>query len=219
MGSWDNVTVIMKKNHAAGRPRAFDPDVALHQALMVFWNHGYEGASMAMLLEATGLTAPQVYRAFGSKEQLFEHAVRLYQEEFSFGIDQDQSLVEGVADFLDKAAREFTTKPGLGCLVSTGLLATGQDAASAAAIVRVEREHALEGVESRVARAVSDGELSEGTDVEGLARTIGALIQGMSVQARDGASYEELARIVRVAGLLCEPNESSSTRKGEPISD
>ncbi|WP_460753982.1 TetR/AcrR family transcriptional regulator [Myceligenerans cantabricum] len=186
----------------AGRPRTFDPDEALHRALMVFWERGYEGASMAALQEATGLTAPQLYRAFESKERLFERAVRLYQDEYGFGIRPGIPLPEAVIEYLDRAAREFTTEPGRGCLVSTGLLATGQDAEAAAAICRAERDHALTGLRERVADAVAQGELAGTADVDGLSRTIGALIQGMSVQARDGAGYDDLAHIVTAAQTL-----------------
>lgn len=192
----------MEMTRKAGRPRAFDPDEALRRALMVFWERGYEGASMTALQEATGLTAPQLYRAFESKERLFERAVRLYQDEYGFGIRSGIPLAEAVVEYLDRAAREFTTEPGRGCLVSTGLLATGQDAQAAAAICRAERDHALTGLRQRVADAVARGELPETADVAGLSRTIGALIQGMSVQARDGAGYEELAHIVTAAQIL-----------------
>lgn len=192
----------METMRKAGRPRTFDPEQALHQALMVFWERGYEGASMTALQEATGLTAPQLYRAFESKERLFERAVRLYQEEYGFGIRPGIPLVDAVTEYLDRAAREFTAEPGLGCLVSTGLLATGQEAEAAAAICRAERDQALTGLRQRMTEAVADGELPETTDITGLSRTIGALIQGMSVQARDGAAYEDLVHVVTTARAL-----------------
>ncbi|AQQ14684.1 HTH-type transcriptional repressor ComR [Corynebacterium glaucum] len=200
----------METMRKAGRPRTFDPEQALHRALMVFWERGYEGASMTALQEATGLTAPQLYRAFDSKERLFKRAVRLYQEEYGFGIRPDIPLADAVIEYLDRAAREFTTEPGLGCLVSTGLLATGQDAEAAAAICRAERDQALTGLRQRMTDAIADGELPETTDVTGLARTIGALIQGMSVQARDGAAYEDLAHLVTVARTLLATSKGTS---------
>jgi AcrR family transcriptional regulator len=192
----------MEQRRKAGRPRTFDRHDALHRALLVFWERGYEGASVAALQEATGLTAPQLYRAFVSKERLFEQAVRLYQDEYGFAIRSELPLDEAVMEYLDRAAHEFTSDPGRGCLVSTGLLATGQDAEVAAKVVRAEREHALDRLRERVADAVARGELPDTVDVTGLSRTIGALIQGMSVQARDGAGYEELARIVTSARAL-----------------
>ncbi|QVQ50898.1 TetR/AcrR family transcriptional regulator [Spiractinospora alimapuensis] len=189
----------MEKTRKAGRPRSFDPDQALDQALLVFWEHGYEGASMASLQAATGLTAPALYRAFDSKERLFELAVRRYQERYAFAARSDLPFAEAIAHYLDRAAREFTTDPGRGCLVSTGLLATGRDSELAAAVVRAERDQALANLRGRIIDARARGELPPTTDTEGLARTIGALIQGMSVQARDGAGYRELATIATAA--------------------
>lgn len=192
----------MEPMRKVGRPRTFDPDEALHRALMVFWERGYEGASMAALQEATGLTAPQLYRAFESKERLFERAVRLYQDEYGFAIRSDLPFTEAVIEYLDRAARKFTTEPGLGCLISTGMLATGPDADAAATVCRIERDHALRGLHERITDAVAQGELPDRVDVAGLSRTIGALIQGMSVQARDGAEYEELSHIATAARTL-----------------
>ena len=204
----------MKLTRKAGRPRAFDPNEALHKALMAFWKHGYEGTSMAHLQEATGLTAPQIYRAFESKERLFEHAVRLYQEEYGFGLSDRLPFHDATHDYLDRAAREFTTEPGLGCFVSTGVLAAGQGGKAAAAVVRAERDQSIVGLSARIADAVATGELHESVDVTGLSRTIAALIQGMSVQARDGASCDTLRKLVATVEILLAPfsKEQVSTR-------
>src|ERR1700724_4390739 len=63
---------------AMGRPREFDPDQVLDRALRVFWRSGYEGASMADLTEAMGITRPSLYAAFGNKEELFRKALDRY---------------------------------------------------------------------------------------------------------------------------------------------
>src|SRR3546814_6754527 len=64
-----------------GRPREFCVDMALAAALRVFWSKGYEGASMADLTEAMGITKPSLYAAFGNKEALFHKALDLYESE------------------------------------------------------------------------------------------------------------------------------------------
>eukprot|EP01037_Dinobryon_pediforme_P037513 gene37513-45029_t len=64
-----------------GRPREFDIDEALGQALLVFWRNGYEAASMTELTSAMGITKPSLYAAFGNKEQLFHKALDLYERE------------------------------------------------------------------------------------------------------------------------------------------
>ena len=64
---------------AMGRPRAFDMDKALDQALHVFWAKGYEGTSIADLTEAMGINPPSLYAAFGNKEALFRQAMDRYE--------------------------------------------------------------------------------------------------------------------------------------------
>lgn len=178
-----------------GRPRSFDPDHALHEALMTFWRYGYEGASLSRLQAAMGLTAPALYRAFGSKDELFKQAVAQYQRQHGFGIQEGVPIRDAIGAYLRTAAQEFATEPGLGCLVSTGVLASGPDAQVPAAVVRAEREKALEDIRARFQTGVRSGELPGLTDVDGLSRAIAAVIQGMSVQARDGATERDLNRL------------------------
>ncbi len=64
-----------------GRPREFCTDQALAAALGVFWAKGYEGASMADLTAAMGITKPSLYAAFGNKEALFRQALDLYEKD------------------------------------------------------------------------------------------------------------------------------------------
>ena len=63
-----------------GRPPAFCQEQALEKALHVFWQRGYEGASMAELTEALGMNKPSIYAAFGNKEELFRKALARYQQ-------------------------------------------------------------------------------------------------------------------------------------------
>src|ERR1700754_3206159 len=65
---------------AMGRPREFDADSALDQAMEVFWRHGYEGATIAQLTDAMGINPPSLYAAFGSKEGLLKAALDRYTE-------------------------------------------------------------------------------------------------------------------------------------------
>src|SRR5688500_13596233 len=62
-----------------GRPRSFDRDTALGQAMEVFWAKGYEGTSISDLTEAMGINPPSLYAAFGDKERLFLEAIDRYQ--------------------------------------------------------------------------------------------------------------------------------------------
>lgn len=61
-----------------GRPPSFDRAVALEQAMLLFWRHGYEATSLSDLTRALGVTPPSIYSAFGNKKALFLEAVGLY---------------------------------------------------------------------------------------------------------------------------------------------
>src|SRR4029077_21004340 len=109
-----------------GRPRAFDRDKALDQALHVFWEKGYEGTSIADLTGAMGINPPSLYAAFGNKEELFRAALDRYEglrdqvleEAFAAPTARDAMtlLLEGTPDRLsDKDKRK-------GCLMVQGAL-------------------------------------------------------------------------------------------------
>lgn len=62
-----------------GRPREFDADEALERAMRVFWEQGYEGASLSDLTAAMGITRTSMYAAFGNKEDLFRKVLARYR--------------------------------------------------------------------------------------------------------------------------------------------
>jgi AcrR family transcriptional regulator len=63
----------------SGRTRQFDANQALDRALEVFWDRGYEGASLEELTAAMGINRPSLYAAFGNKAELFRKALDRYQ--------------------------------------------------------------------------------------------------------------------------------------------
>ncbi|MEI5099038.1 helix-turn-helix domain-containing protein [Streptomyces sp. PmtG] len=63
-----------------GRPRQFDPETAVDQAMEVFWRKGYAGTTPQDLVDALGIGKGSLYNAFGSKHALFERALRRYRD-------------------------------------------------------------------------------------------------------------------------------------------
>lgn len=61
-----------------GRPRNFEPDLVLENAMQLFWSQGYEATSLQDLLLATGLSKSSLYESFGNKQSLFEAAFTRY---------------------------------------------------------------------------------------------------------------------------------------------
>jgi AcrR family transcriptional regulator len=185
-----------------GRPRSFDRATALEKAILAFWEHGYEATSVSDLTRVMGIGAPSLYAAFGDKQALFEEVVREYGTRYgSFG---DRALAEeptaraAVERMLREAAVEYTA-PGRphGCLVVHA--ATNCTSPEVEESLRQRRNANIAAFESRIRAGVAAGELPAHTDAAALARHTGAMIQGMSQQARDGASREELEALVEIA--------------------
>lgn len=185
-----------------GRPRSFDRATALEKAVMAFWEHGYEATSVSDLTRVMGIGAPSLYAAFGDKRTLFAEAVDVYATRYgSFG---DRALAEeptaraAVARILREAAVAYTL-PGRprGCLVRHA--AANCASPEVAESLRVRRDADIAAVEGRIRQDIAVGELPADVDAAALARYTGAVVQGMSQQARDGASREELAAVAEIA--------------------
>lgn len=187
-----------------GRPRKFDRTAALQRAMEVFWAKGFAGASMADLTAAMGINSPSLYAAFGSKEQLFREAVDLYRGTEGQRVWKDvetlptaRATVEAI---LMRTAESFT-RPGkpTGCLVVLGAV-VGGDAGEAVGRDLCERRRGNhDALTRRLERAVAEGELPQGIDCGAIATFYLTVQQGMSLQARDGATRETLTEVARSA--------------------
>lgn len=186
-----------------GRPREFCLDEALTAALRVFWRHGYEGASLAELTAAMGITKPSLYAAFGNKEQLFHKALDLYQREklAYMRIAMDAPTARGVAERLLYGALEMQTSGGnpKGCLGVISVSACGVEAESVKAEVVARRALYERPLVERFERAKAEGDMAENLAPEALARYLLALVQGLSVQAGSGARCSQLRQLVETS--------------------
>ncbi|MEU4997169.1 TetR/AcrR family transcriptional regulator [Streptomyces sp. NPDC021622] len=185
-----------------GRPRSFDRETALEQAIRTFWEHGYEATSVTDLTRAMGIGAPSMYAAFGDKRSLFEEVVRVYGQTYGgFGdraFAEEPTVRGGVARMLHEAAAKYT-EPGhpRGCLVIYA--ATNCATPEVEASLRDQRNANVGSIESRIRSAIAAGELPSTIDAPALARYTGAVLQGMSQQSRDGATRQELEAVAELA--------------------
>lgn len=186
-----------------GRPRKFDIDEALEAALLLFWRHGYEGASLAALAGAMGINMPSLYAAFGNKEMLFRRALERY--------------LEGPASYLPKALKAPTARAATeklfrgaidmvmnprhpdGCMLVQGALASGPVAESICKQLSLTRAAAEAAVRHRFELAIAEGDLSADVDPTILARYIITVIWGLSVQAAGGATRAHLHEVAQLA--------------------
>lgn len=183
-----------------GRPREFCVDAALAAALRVFWSKGYEGASMADLTEAMGITKPSLYAAFGNKEALFNKALDLYEREKTdyMRAALDAPTARGVAERLMFGALDMYSCPENpnGCLGVINSVACGAEAECIRDAVVARSAAAKQAMLERFTRAKDEGDFPDDVDPAGLAAFLTAMNQGMAVQAGAGASRAELERLV-----------------------
>jgi AcrR family transcriptional regulator len=117
-----------------GRQRSFEKDAMLRTIMCVFWRNGYAGTSMANLTNATGLTKPSLYLAYGNKEEIFKaslgHYLEMQSEVIGSTLNSGNGTVSDcIADFLKASARSATqTDRPLGCFI----LAASSEAHSSA---------------------------------------------------------------------------------------
>ncbi|MGC1329036.1 TetR/AcrR family transcriptional regulator, partial [Pseudomonas sp.] len=171
-----------------GRPRTFDRDVAITQALHLFWEHGFDATSLSQL-KATiggGITAPSFYAAFGSKQALFEEVMERYLTTHGKVTDHlfDTALPprEAIETTLRQSAK-MQCEPGhpKGCLVSLGLLsACSEESKAISGPLARARTSNRAGILACVERAIASGELSATVVPEALATAFDSFLLGIS---------------------------------------
>lgn len=184
-----------------GRPRAFDRERALRCAMEVFWEHGYEGASMSDLTAAMGINSPSLYAAFGGKEQLFRESVGLYgSTEGGYtarALREEATARAAIEAMLRDNARAYVdgTTPR-GCMVVlAGSTYTTRNTTIRDFLIE-KRRATVEDIRRRLDRGVSENDLPAGTDTAELADFYATVLFGLSVQARDGADLPQLSRTI-----------------------
>jgi AcrR family transcriptional regulator len=190
------------QGRARGRQATFEREEALEIALDLFWRHGYEGVSISDLTHAIGIAAPSLYHAFGSKEELYKEVIGRYQ---GVGLSAAQiaacgSSLEATRRVLEFGVTAVTgSKRPLGCMVSSGLLMASPQHNGVAVHVRKERAKLRAALQKSIEKDIRSGALDVSVNAASLARFYATVVQGMSVQAIDGATQAELTAVMETA--------------------
>lgn len=198
-----------------GRPRGFDRDQALTQALDVFWRRGYELASVAELCTAMGINPPSLYAAFGNKAKLFLEAVDFYEHQYWHStwqaLEAERDVHSAIANFFDASARILLSPQApCGCLVATAAVSVSEDSIEVRGAIEALRQEGKELFVKRLKRAISDGQLPARTEVKSLAGALNTMLEGMSIQARDGLTVTQMRRLAAHAVRLLPPLASDA---------
>jgi AcrR family transcriptional regulator len=176
------------------RPLSFDRDAAVNTAMRLFWRHGYEGVSVSDLTEAIGIAPPSLYAAFGNKLGLFREALDRYaaNSQTMPALLATTSLEDAIELLLNGAIDDATlSDTERGCMMSTALSQCGLDHQHIGAELRQRRKAMQDKLAEVFARWVPQPEAEE------IALYLTTIMQGFSVQIRDGASKEQMQKIAK----------------------
>ena len=208
---------LLAQSKKVGRPRAFDRDVALNRALETFWKSGYEPTSVAELCKAMKINSPSLYLSFGNKAQLFLEAVEHYENRYWSEpwqiLEAEPDIRLAVEKFLDASAVILTSpETPFGCVVVLSATNVSPDSIEVDNRLRELREVTRTKLIARFKRALKEKDLPDGSSAEALAGVFTAVLQGMSIQARDGASRAQLDAIAHTSLQLL-PNSRTLSKQ------
>jgi AcrR family transcriptional regulator len=187
-----------------GRPRAFDADRALDQAMTVFWRKGYESTSLLDLTRAMGINRPSLYGAFGNKEALFRKVLDRYVEKHG-GIVREALKQPTARAAVEHLLRGSLGKRGRaksrGCLLVQGALACDETSDAVRRELALRRSMTEDALRQRFEQAVRECDLPPGSDPAALAKFVATFQHGIAVQLAGGARPYELLPAVEIA--LC----------------
>ena len=194
---------VLQPPRKKGRPLSFQREAALHQAMLLFWKHGYEATSLNDLTAALGVKPSSIYAVFGNKKRLFLEAVARYTS----GPITAESIIanaatarEAAQGLLQASVLGFTGEDTpKGCLLATSAISCSEEAHDVQQELAAIRLGIKARLQAKVTTDVDAGCMPPDSDAEALAGHILAVIQGLSTLARDGASREKLFRVADIA--------------------
>jgi len=208
-----------------GRPRTFDPGAALQQATELFWERGYEGTTLSDLAEVMGIASASIYACFGSKAELFRQVMERYGT--TYGGPPKRALTEhptarAAVHAMLRATADQVTRPDAPHYCMLILAApTGAVANHAVREVLADiRRSQFTAIKERLDRGVDEGDLTvPDVGVDAFARYYATVVQGLSVQARDGATRNELEAVITCAMAAWDPSSPHPRMNRSAASD
>jgi AcrR family transcriptional regulator len=187
-----------------GRPKCFDEQQALQKAMLLFWEYGYESTSMSDLTKALNLTAPSIYSSFGDKSQLFHACLEYYLKHEACPLEvifqQAKTAKIAIEIYLYENLKKLVqqNKP-TGCMLVTATMNCSQEHAPIQHDLLLKRQQVKENIYQRLQQGVKEGDLNPRANIQAMTDYYSTVIQGLTMQARDGVSAEQLQSVVTLA--------------------
>ena len=171
--------------------------------MLLFWERGFEGTSMADLTQAMSLNPSSIYAAFGDKHALFSAAVRRYMEiraQYATKALEEPTLKRVIRALFDNTVA-FLTTPGHPptCMTLAGAAGCSLEAKPARDLMTEIRKQNQIALRERLLKARKSGELPKDINADDYARYLSSIIAGLSIQAANGATKQELKRTAQMA--------------------
>ncbi|RYX80754.1 TetR/AcrR family transcriptional regulator [bacterium] len=186
-----------------GRPVGFDKEAALEAAMLLFWERGFEGTSMADLIHAMGINASSIYAAFGDKQSLFGLAAKRYLEtraQYAADALQEPTLERVIRALFDNTVAFLTSaEHPATCMTLVGAMGCGVDGRQARDLMTGVRVQNEADIRQRLIVAQEAGEFPEDQNLEDYTRYLSMLLAGLSIQSANGSTEAELKRTAQMA--------------------
>jgi AcrR family transcriptional regulator len=187
-----------------GRPRKFNRAEALAKAMHLFWEQGYEGTTFDQLITAMGISASSFQNTFGCKEGVYEEATTLYLEEkrrwFADALSAETDTRQTFEKLIESTADAFTeTSDPAGCMISLAGTHSAPECDRIREMMAAKRTLSEDAMRERLLAGVAAGDVPPDIDAAAMAAFFSTVFRGMAVQARDGATREQLLKIGRLA--------------------
>jgi AcrR family transcriptional regulator len=201
-----------------GRPKGFCEKAALHAAMLVFAEKGFENASLADLTAAMGINRFSMYASFGNKEQLYVKAMDAFNDQRQQGVIETlagPSARAGIEQLLMGVAERFTDTGHGVCFVTQAPLTTEVVSDDTRKLMAKRRAEVETAIRHRLEKAVKDGEVLPNNSPADLACFYAVIIQGIALQAQHGGTREQMKRVVEVALANWPENQFLKRRKSQ----
>ena len=197
------------------RPREFDRDDVLDQAIEVFWQHGYEGTSVQDLVDSMGINRGSLYGAFGDKHGLFLAVLHRYEETFHSTISErlaeGGSPMQAIRRVFEDVVRECSCDEGRkGCLMTNSAVELAAHDRDTAALVARNFTRLEEAFVKVLRHAQSDGELGKKQNPRALGRFLTSSLQGLRVMGKACPDRVLLRDVVRVTLSVLEETKGDN---------
>ena len=175
-----------------GRPKKFEEQEALTNAMLVFWRKGYEATSLDDLTREMGIPRQSLYRFFGDKHTLFLRALEHYDQHVTSvivdALEADQPAIDNLFTVFALWKKTVNSPEQMGCMMVNTCTQIEVNDEDVAKLVRANQARAVDAFKKTLKRAQSEGDVPGSIDITAASRAICAAVNGLLAMSRAGLS-------------------------------